>query len=131
MALFKQSIQQQDPPDITESCHICRINLLFLYSHFRSLSLPLCLSLFQTKGFEQLRVSWLYASNHSHVYCFRRIRESTSDSLSLQSCHCNNNKNIQFAVVVPLLVASLDHFYLGVLALTMKLSSETKAKNTV
>lgn len=82
-----------------------------IYFLLFSLSLCLCLSLFRTKGFEQLRVSWLYASNHSHVYRFSRIRESTSDSFSLdRTITVITTHTVCSSVVLPLLLPYLIIF---------------------
>lgn len=100
-----------------------------------SLSASLFVALFWTIGFEQLRVSWLCASNHSHVYCFSRIRQSASDSFSQQNHHCNTTKHTVYgSIMVSLLLhlgsvvkMTLIIFSVEFFVCRMKLSSETMA----
>lgn len=73
-----------------------------------SLSLAASQALFQTKGFQQLRVSWHYANNHSHVYRFSRIRESTSHFFPSQQNHHCNNASTGTVPPVPLAFRSLN-----------------------
>lgn len=83
---YNNKIQQTSGNPVT----FAELNHFVLLSASLSMSASLFVALFWTRGFEQLGVSWLCTSNHSHVYCFSRIRESASDSLSQQKyVHCN------------------------------------------